>query len=233
MRAPVRPLPLTPRFVAAFLAGAKPQPHGCHYHGRDPHALSYAKFRGFQGNRVALAIKLGRDIRPGMYACHRCDVPGCVNPDHLYEGSRADNSSDASRKQRTVGNDRAAILQVHGLTDVIVRQVVTDLGATSPIPSIARRHGLLDGTVRAIATGYSWGEITGHSIDRSRREVEAFERIARVDTSRLHILDRHFLELTAHDRKVHQRDLARLSVLLGEHPMWLQFGVNLCNQVAA
>lgn len=47
------------------------------------------KYKMVTGHRVALTIKLGRAIAPGMNAnhsvCHRKD---CVNPDHLTEGTQ-------------------------------------------------------------------------------------------------------------------------------------------------
>ncbi len=45
-------------------------------------------------HRVSLELKLGRDLKPGMKALHHCDVPWCVNPKHLYEGTAADNHRD-------------------------------------------------------------------------------------------------------------------------------------------
>lgn len=39
-------------------------------------------------------------IPAGMYICHRCDTPRCVNPDHLFLGTPSDNTRDAIAKGR-------------------------------------------------------------------------------------------------------------------------------------
>lgn len=53
-------------------------------------------------HRVALELKLGRAIRPGYLACHTCDTPRCCNPDHLWEGTHAENAADMARKGRSI-----------------------------------------------------------------------------------------------------------------------------------
>ncbi len=54
-------------------------------------------------SRVMLAKKLGRDIKPGLMACHDCDSPPCFNPAHLYEGTHGDNMRDMRERRRSFG----------------------------------------------------------------------------------------------------------------------------------
>lgn len=64
--------------------------------GRLPKGYGRVRWRGRQtiASRVSLEIKLGRPVQPDMFACHTCDNPPCILPDHLYEGTRSDNERD-------------------------------------------------------------------------------------------------------------------------------------------
>src|SRR3989304_10121873 len=66
------------------------------------HQSGYGDFR-FRGLRIRahrLSWELEHGRKPKDCILHRCDNRKCVNPEHLFEGSRLDNSKDAVAKGR-------------------------------------------------------------------------------------------------------------------------------------
>ena len=65
---------------------------------------SYGQFcvnsKTLLAHRASWILHYG-NIPDGLRVCHRCDVPSCVNPNHLFLGTAQDNTDDMMRKDRT------------------------------------------------------------------------------------------------------------------------------------
>lgn len=55
--------------------------------------------KNYRGNRMSWMLFRG-NVSGGLHVLHKCDVPLCVNPDHLFLGTHDENMKDKLRKNR-------------------------------------------------------------------------------------------------------------------------------------
>lgn len=110
MRYKLSGLSIREKFELRFI----PEPNsGCwlwegNNRSNDSGSMTYGRFSFTDENgrevrktasRVSYEIYVG-PIPEGMFVCHKCDTPLCVNPSHLFIGTRQDNIDDMERKGR-------------------------------------------------------------------------------------------------------------------------------------
>lgn len=107
-------------------------------------------------HRVAWELTNGA-IPDGLCVLHKCDVPACCNPSHLFLGTRLDNNRDKVEKRRQAKGETHSR---HRLTDqevLYVREQVS-LGY-STIRELSNLFDVSYNTIRYIVKGKTWKHI--------------------------------------------------------------------------
>ncbi len=102
---------LTPKQKARFWAKVDKSagPNGCWIWTAGKSSAGYGAFKyaGRTCSTHRIAWILANDQIPcGLFICHRCDNPPCVNPTHLFLGTCADNITDCVAKGRTATGNK-------------------------------------------------------------------------------------------------------------------------------
>lgn len=143
----------TPDFIARFYGRTSLNPEtGCfEWQGAvSPNGYGKAKFgpKPIDTHRVAWMLTHG-DIAPGMMICHTCDNRRCVNPRHLFLGTRSDNMVDAALKGRLDPRKARAGLAPK-LTDTDVREIFSRVNAGEDRTVLAAQFGVSPTTISKI-----------------------------------------------------------------------------------
>ena len=114
----------------------------------------YGFVRGERAHRHMWRNGVG-DIPDGMWVLHRCDNRSCVNPAHLFLGTRQDNIDDMWMKGRA--NPRLGELGCNAkLTEAEALAIRDDPRLQE---DIAREYGIAQTTVSSIKLKKSWKHV--------------------------------------------------------------------------
>jgi len=117
--------------------------------------------RELRAHRLAWMLFRG-EIAPGMVVCHKCDVRACVNPEHLFLGTSADNSQDMLNKGRSLRGERHHNAK---LTEDQVSRIKAMLAEDRLyISEIAREFGVTPSAIRGIKQGKSWRRVAAQHL---------------------------------------------------------------------
>jgi hypothetical protein len=111
----------------------------------------------FLAHRVSWLINKGQ-IPVGLCVLHRCDVPACVNPDHLFLGTNKDNVDDKMKKRR----HNSGKGEHHGVSKLKNEQVLEIrkmFASGTPRQVIANKFSITWENVHSIVTRKTWREI--------------------------------------------------------------------------
>lgn len=123
-----------------------------------------------QAHRYAW-YRVNGDIPSDKCLCHTCDNPCCVNIEHLFLGTWADNNKDRSIKGRSGKREysqeernrysemfRGEKNKYSKLTEDEVR-VIKSLRGTKTAREIGEMFGVTKGAVQSIFGGYTWKHV--------------------------------------------------------------------------
>jgi len=110
-----------------------------------------------RAHRLALEDAIGESLPAGQTICHRCDVPLCINPRHLFVATQAENIADMNAKGRSRHALGAACANAK-LTPEAVREI---RASTERTTKIAAKFGINRSTVRLIVRRVAWAHVDG------------------------------------------------------------------------
>lgn len=157
------------RWRDRFMAKVSPEPNtGCWLWTGTASSRGYGKFRIGSGRtrRMVGAHRFAYEhfvgpIPTGLYVCHHCDTPACVNPAHLFVGTNGDNVRDMDAKGRR--RPRPPLGEDHWnskLTEDRVRELREWVRSGNSPNDFAAKYGYRKRMVQRAAHGITWGHVS-------------------------------------------------------------------------
>jgi len=113
-------------------------------------------FGQLTAHRTAWLLANG-PIPAGLHVLHRCDNRCCINPEHLFLGTNADNMADRDRKGRTACGEQIKQARLRAADVLDIRRRYSTGQFTQRV--LAREYGVDPSHISEIVTGKEWRHI--------------------------------------------------------------------------
>jgi hypothetical protein len=104
-----------------------------------------------QSHRVAYELYNKRPITEGYCIRHKCRNTSCVNPDHIEEGTLAQNQADRIRDGTDCRGEK------HPNCKLTAEQVRAIRASTDKVCVLADKYNVNNSSISNIRTGRKWG----------------------------------------------------------------------------
>lgn len=116
------------------------------------YGVMYHNKKTIRAHRFSYLIHKGT-LDSELFICHTCDNKRCVNPDHLYQGTRFDNAQDALQRGLLKCGEKSHIAKLRK------EQVLEILKSKVTLTELARRYGVGKSTIQRIKKRESWKQV--------------------------------------------------------------------------
>lgn len=138
-------------------------------------AIQY-KRKKLSANR-AMWKSIHGELPPDIYVCHKCDNKACINPEHLFPGTAADNNKDRANKGRSF-RPGGELNPMSKFSEEKIKEILGLCTPGVPMRDLAARFGCSVASIRTWAK--SRGQEIGRSGERNGRHILDSEKVKEI-----------------------------------------------------
>lgn len=131
---------------------------GILFQGTHEYGIFNLNNKHFKAHRIIYECYNG-PIQNNLMVCHKCDIPQCVNPNHLFLGTNDDNIQDMVNKNRQAKGSSNGMSKLDE-SDIIEILENIENGTYNSISQICSIYGISESPIHDIFSRRLWHHVT-------------------------------------------------------------------------